>query len=124
MEQSKTTASEMSQYRWEQLSLGLNTLARLCYDISKAHGFWPNTPRNKGEQIALMHEELSGMLEGLRKPRPDPHCPEFTREEVKAVDLLIRLLDYANGHGLRFMGALRAKFEFNETRPYLHGKEF
>jgi hypothetical protein len=104
--------------------MGLICLARVCHEIAKEHGFWPDHPRNRGEQIALMHEELSGILEGLRKPRPDTHCPDFTREEVKLADLIIRALDYAHGHGLRLTGALRAKVETNETRPHLHGKTF
>lgn len=124
MEASKTTGSLMSGYRWEQVSIGLVNLARCCYENAAAHGFWPDHPRNKGEMIALLHSELSEMLEGVRKPGKDEHCPEYTKEEIEMADLLIRALDYSYGHGLRLVPALRAKFEFNEGRPHLHGKGF
>ncbi len=124
MEASKTTAWMMSQYKWDQLSLGLSNFARCCHEMAKDRGFWPDHPRNKGEQIALMHSELSEMLEGVRKPALDEHCPDYTREEIEMADLFIRALDYSSGHGLRLVGALRAKFEFNESRQFLHGKEF
>lgn len=99
-------------------------VAGRCHATSAAHGFWDNLPRNKGEMIALMHSELSEMLEAVRKPGPDHHCPEFTNEEVEAADLLIRLFDYCHGHGLRLPEAVEAKMLFNESRPHKHGKAF
>ena len=94
-----------------------------CYLNSKKKGFWDN-PRNKGEMIALMHSELSEMLEGVRKPGPDSHCPDFTSEEIELADLLIRAFDYAGGFQLRLAAAIEAKMEFNLGRPHKHGKEF
>lgn len=107
--------------------------AEACYENSKAHGFWPERERpalydyhtrNKGEMIALMHSELSEMLEGVRKPGQDQHCPEFTSEEIEAADVLIRLFDYCHGWGLRLGEATLAKMAFNASRPMKHGKEF
>lgn len=95
-----------------------------CYQTARDHGFWDKQPRNKGEMIALMHSELSEMLEAVRKPGPNHHCPLFTNEEIEAADLLIRLFDYSAGHGLRLLQAVEAKMAFNETRPHKHGKAF
>jgi NTP pyrophosphatase (non-canonical NTP hydrolase) len=102
------------------------TFSALCeraYSNASAHGFWDDE-RNKGEMIALMHSELSEMLEGVRKPGPDSHCPEYTSEEIELADLFIRAFDYARGHKLRLLEAILAKMRFNESRPYKHGKAF
>lgn len=110
----------------------LDALAEEIYENSLAHGFWPArseankayNDRNKGEMIALLHSELSEMLEAVRKPHADEHCPEFTSEEIEAADVLIRLLDYAHGWGLRLGQATLAKMEYNASRPMKHGKAF
>lgn len=73
-------------------------------------------------KIALIHSELGEMTEGIRKPGPDQHCPEFTQEEIEAADVFIRLMDYAKEWGLRFVEAVVAKMEYNASRPYKHGK--
>ena len=99
-------------------------LSQGCYTNSLQHGFWDKLPRNKGEMIALMHSELSEMLEGVRKPAPDTHCPEFSSEEIELADLLIRAFDYAGGHDPRLGEALIAKMAYNATRPHKHGKAF
>jgi NTP pyrophosphatase (non-canonical NTP hydrolase) len=87
------------------------------------HGFWDGQA-NKAEKIALMHSELSECLEGVRKPGPDKHCPEFTQETVELADAVIRILDYVYHYGLRLEEALVAKATYNESRPYKHGKAF
>lgn len=98
-------------------------LARECFSTSVSKGFWDGT-RNKGEQIALIHSELSEMLEAVRNPGQDSHCPEFSAEAIEWADAMIRLLDYGFGHGLPMLDALRAKMDFNKSRPPKHGKAF
>lgn len=96
-----------------------------CYINSRNHGFWPtDKKRNKGEMLALLHSEVSEMLEAVRKPHADKHCPDFSNEEIEAADVLIRLLDYTHGHKLRLGRATLAKMAFNSGRPFMHGKEF
>ena len=86
-------------------------------------GFWEDSP-NKAEKICLMHSELSEMLEGVRKPGPDHHCPEFTNEEIELADNFIRGMDYAEKFNLRLAQAIIAKMIFNQNREYKHGKKF
>lgn len=72
--------------------------------------------RNKGEQIALIHSELSECLEGVRKGLMDDHLPHRTMEEVELADTLIRIFDYAGGHGLDLQGAFEDKMSYNANR--------
>ena len=96
-----------------------------CHEVACNHGFWEGGGlRNKGEMIALMHSELSEMLEAIREPKQDHHCPEFTNETVEAADLLIRVFDYCQGWNLPLCEALSAKIAYNQNRPHKHGKAF
>ena len=105
------------------LNHAIRELASDCHAASARNGFWDG-PRNKGEMIALIHSELSEMLEAVRKPELHSKCPPYSAEEEEAADVLIRLLDYCHGHGLDLAGAYQAKMRFNATRPYKHGKGF
>lgn len=72
--------------------------------------------RNKGEMIALMHSELSECLEGIRKDLMDDKLPHRKMEEVELADTVIRILDYAHGHGLDLAGAIYEKLLYNQRR--------
>lgn len=106
----------------EKASLGsLNAFAKRCHEDNKR--WWTDMhtgeypiKRNKGEMIALMHSELSEMLEGVRKNKADDHLPHRKSEEVEAADLLIRLFDYAAAHGLDLDGAFWEKRAYNLQR--------
>lgn len=69
-----------------------------------------------GEQVSLIHSELSEAYEGHRKDRQDDHCPEFTNFEVELADALIRILDTAGGLHLRLAAAFEAKMAYNRKR--------
>ena len=101
-------------------------LCRTAYTESRRNG-WYDTERNRGEMIALMHSELSGMLEALRKLdengkiKESPKIPGFSALEEEAADLAIRLGDFSEHTGLRLEDAISAKLAFNRTRGYKHG---
>jgi len=73
--------------------------------------------RNKGEMLCLIHSEISECLEGVRKDLMDDHLPHRKMEEVELADALIRILDYAAGHGLDIQGAFDDKMTYNAQRP-------
>ena len=80
--------------------------------------------RNTGEQIALMHSELSEALEGVRHGNPpDDKVPEFSALEAEFADTIIRIFDTAEEKGLNVIGAMFAKAQMNKTRAYRHGQK-
>lgn len=100
--------------------MNLNDYAK---DVHLANQKWWVNPetgekldRNKGEQLALIHSEISECLEGVRKDLMDDHLPNRLMEEVELADALIRILDYCYGHGLDIEGAYQEKMAYNKAR--------
>lgn len=102
----------------------INVLDDLSLDIHKiaiSKGWWEKE-RNDGELIALMHEELSEGLSGLRHGNPpSDHIPQFSAIEEELADAVIRILDMGQARNYRIAQAIIAKMAFNETRAHKHG---
>ena len=119
------TEAEQAVLEYIRVALGgLYTLNSLAEGVHQLNSKWWTDletgkypiERNKGEMIALMHSELSEMLEGVRKNTMDDHLAHRLNEHVEAADLLIRLLDYCGGHGIPLGEVFLEKLEYNLKR--------
>ena len=103
----------------------VDQLQGLVYAAMVAKGFWGYDQDNFGLKTALVHSEVSEMLEANRKSiGADDKIPEFTGEEAEAADAIIRLLDMSGRYNWHLGEAIVAKMLFNLTRPHKHGKAY
>lgn len=113
-----------NKYGGSLFAAAINNASREIHGWAKSKGWW-DEPRPEGELIALMHSELSEGLEALRAgDPPDDKIPAYNGALAELADVFIRGMDFAAAKGWDLGGAILAKMEYNETRPYRHGKKF
>jgi NTP pyrophosphatase (non-canonical NTP hydrolase) len=107
---------------------------------NEAHG-WYEDERPFGDDASLLHSEVSEMYEAYRDwgvddatkgrhahpgyagPCPTAKCPLPKPEGVgsEVADVLIRLLDTCERHGINLRAEYERKLAYNRTREYRHG---
>lgn len=106
--------------------MNLDLMASEIHTIAKIKGFWDGevTYDKLGNKLALVHSEVTEVLEAIRKSKGSEEIVE------EMADVLIRLLDVykamANaGHIEHSIDAIfEKKMLKNRGRPALHGNLF
>jgi len=130
MQKGLITTSSLQTLNKIEVSLatdyGLDVLSALLHETAIEKGFW-NKPKNFdvfGNKLALIHSEVTEVLEAMRKNKGSEEIVE------EMVDVLIRTLDlYASMRNGGFVEhsldeVLFKKMENNKVRPRLHGNLF
>lgn len=119
--------------------MNIKEISKEIYDNNVAKGFW-DEERNVGEMLMLVVSELSEALEAHRKDRFSKYnisaedensiSTEEFEENIKdsfedeICDAVIRLFDISKGLKIDLGWHIRAKLNYNKTRPHKHGKKY
>lgn len=104
-----------------------------AWKIAEEKGWHEGRQIEFGEFIALCHAELSEALEVFRvvgdqgidqtelveQIEPENYTPRGI--PIELADVILRILDYSETHGINIQKAIETKMHFNTTRTYRHG---
>lgn len=105
---------------------GLDALSAILHETAREKGFWEGEYTNDkiGNKLALVHSEVTEVLEAIRKNQGSEKIVE------EMADVIIRLLDvYAAMRNEELVlhsldEVLENKVNKNKERPRLHGNLF
>lgn len=108
----------------------LNTLDKWQFEIGEwgIRKGWDIATRSEGDWAALIHTEVSEAFEAHRKGEALIH---FVKDKegknkpegsgIEYADAIIRILHWAEVHGVNMGELVSIKMKYNEGRPYQHG---
>lgn len=105
---------------------GLDALAALLHETAVEKGFWDGEINYDkfGNKLALVHSEVTEVLEALRKRKGSESIVEEMADVlIRLLDLYAAMMNYGNiEHSLDEI--LDKKLNINKERPRLHGNLF
>jgi len=113
-----------------RLAYGLDAAQAAVFAVNDANG-WFDDERTFGDDVALLHTEVSEMFEAYRDNGyadmtdlvlpGDTHLPKPEGVGSEAADILVRLLDTCHRRGISLAWEFERKLQFNSTRGHKHG---
>jgi NTP pyrophosphatase (non-canonical NTP hydrolase) len=120
---------------------GIDAVCNLAHATAIEKGWWPEldkncmldaNPRAFGEQIALMHSELSEVLEEFREWGLDKKAFLYFSDDksggqkpegiaAEFADVIIRIGDTCARYDIDLGEAIVKKLAYNRSREYRHG---
>ncbi len=107
-----------------RVSEAINLLACRIGAWAQSKGWREFEPRNPLVLAALIHTEVSELVEGYRHGNPmcdKPGLEGMSNAAEELADIVIRVCDFADEHGINLGDAVIRKLAVNQKRPHRHG---